>query len=915
MECSPTQKVEDTESDCEPTQLYDEDDEASGDDYQPLRGRLPSLGKSCCFVDDENDDLDGAVEQSIISIEEEEEQQCVIPGVDKGTSHLDDETEGDARAAEYWLESNSKFRQGTEPFLADQEQECDQPESRANNSLTQEDESDQRTAAERKTDFMDAEGENGKAAMARDQLCQDEEEEAAQREEEDEISAMVQEYRLTKAKKQEEIDEPNEDELKRAAVLEVLEAERVAALEKAESRRSELAQRLKERILREEEENELAAKKKLKELAVDSDEDDDDDDSSLEIIGAPTKTVASRKELRSRLRRQVARQGMERFAAAASIERLGPDEYFRRLEALEAQRFLELRGNQKRIQEEHDLIEAVREKLREPIDKDMDDEVEVSFDAPPQVDEPKIDMRDDTQPGSSTDEVYVAQPGASAVTEMTKATRTNELEQSERPELSRSGTIQPTLTTSEPTVTTNKTLLTPADEPPETESEVLESEPAQDSGDRNAVYRAMLMKEAARARSVPTEGIEVEAEESEDENEGQRGLGDFGFGVTARNTSNDEVEAVELPTKEDLDAIVDELAPHERGDESGADALRKQQDARRDKEEMAAMLRNVREGFETRGRGAARGALSLRELVGFDAAANLEAKRLGLADEDDENADDAAAAIEDDDDEAGLAELISRELKARHLGARRDNAVYEISSDSDDESHTERPPRAAADSDDSEAEEERMALRAKHWAKRAKMRRVLIEAKHRETQLRDEEDVEDRRENAVKQMLDADQDSHQIRSMLSRQSSMTDSQPNSQHSLGSGISQAARDALLTRCGSFFSTLRRSSSLLAQPGGEVKDARKATTTSQSSAGRHVASRKYALFCDTNSNSQSVANSDSNAGCALMAKPRDKRSLSAASENVPPKKRTQYDATASIWANVAKNRFGSFACSFD
>lgn len=877
---APTIREPDNQA-CAATQLYDEDDALSEDEEEHGDGAPSSnIPTSACFLPDDevaddemdNDDDDDADNE-----------------VDFGSRHDEplplEETTGLERIAEDAFESiisaeDSGPRRVPEEALIDQSP----PPAAA------------------------VEANDKDRLIANDEEEEEEENNAMnEKEEGDLVAAGVLEYRNSKKKGEEELEE-EAAEKRRKAVSEALEADRKAALEAAEARRSRLGERLKEVIANEEARNERAAQSKLKALA----EEDSDGDDSIEIIGAPTRIkTPTRKTLRAQLRNRVVRQGIERFAAAASVDRCRPDDYIKRLEALEAQRFLELRGHHKRLQEEQDLLESVLRKQRERQERDrlqdLDEEEEALFGDEEEIDKVLVEGQDDEiSVGEGVKELF--------------AEEAEEAEGSVPPvavldEHSKSVAVEPT-----PEAT---------DDEGDEESEA-EAPPA---ADRNAAYRAMLMKEAETARNRrPTDGIEDEAEESEDENEDhQRGLGDFGFGIASTKEDDGAARDDIVPTEEDLEAIVDELAPNERGDDSKAEDLRKRQEAMREKQQMAEMLRNVREGFDGRGRGEARGAVSMKDLVGFDAAANLEAKRLGLADDEDDDEQEDKEILPEQDDEAGLAELISRELKARHLGPARQNVYDEddivSSDDEDDDASVVKNTLEDDDDDDSDVEEQRMALRAKHWAKRAKMRRVLTEASHREQQQLDRPESQ---EELTRQILDADENSHLIRGMLARTSSVPaplarssslgrslslgDSQSSS---LGAGVSKAARDALMTRCGSFFSTLERSDSLLADDSQQKKATTASTKQISSSAsGRHVASRKCALFFDSNSTMMMAANSnsataggggggdESNRGLKRRAPLQD-----VSNNNINNNKRFQYDPTASIWANVAKNRFGA------
>ena len=183
-------------------------------------------------------------------------------------------------------------------------------------------------------------------------------------------------------------------------------------------------------------------------------------------------------------------------------------------------------------------------------------------------------------------------------------------------------------------------------------------------------------------------------------------------------------------TEDDLEADVDELSDGE-GDEAGAEAQRAKEARKREREEMAQMLRKVRDGFG--GQDARGGAFRIDDLVGMDASARKEAKRLGLEDSNDEEIRKLRAGSDDDeednedpevDEEQGLAALISQQIKDRHLGDRLRRNEEPLISDSESESEDEEVKKAGSDSEEDEAA---IKVKSRQWARRAKMRRVLEE--------------------------------------------------------------------------------------------------------------------------------------------------------------------------------------------
>ena len=180
--------------------------------------------------------------------------------------------------------------------------------------------------------------------------------------------------------------------------------------------------------------------------------------------------------------------------------------------------------------------------------------------------------------------------------------------------------------------------------------------------------------------------------------------------------------------------------------------------------------------------------------------------------------------------------MISQELKNRHLGDRLRRKQEPLISESESESEDEQ--EAVKAGSDSEEDEAAIKIKSRQWARRAKMRRVLDEKAARE---KAEREANGEASQGGAALLDADEDSQLILSMLSRtQSSRSVSSQRSgelpssldrapslirsasdsqaawlpaakKPRLGTGVSQQAEDTLLGRCGSFFAALDRSHS--------------------------------------------------------------------------------------------------------
>ena len=562
---------------------------------------------------------------------------------------------------------------------------------------------------------------------------------------------------------------------------------------------------------------------------------------------------------------------MVKYAEQASVEDISADDYVRRLEALDAQRVVEAREAERRDREERELekklraagrrfaeIDAREEELFVPDAEDalaMDraaaqDAIQACLDAQrrlstvpeespeawssPSPEAPSATaLAEDLAPAASATALAEDAPSATVLAEdLAPAADGVSAEQAAEDQAPVAPTEDSPNKAAEPAADDD-------DAAPRIEDMEIEEEP-QPKKDRNAAYKALLEADAKRAKQKTAHGIEGEAEESDEEGQAQMGLGDFGFGVSKPKADAEETEDVRI-TEDDLEAVVDELSDGE-GDEEGAEAQRAKEERKREREEMAQMLRRVRDGFG--GQDARGGAFRIDDLVGMDASARKEAKRLGLEDSDDEEirklragSDDEDEEDEDEgDEERGLAALISQELKNRHLGDRLRRKQEPLISESESESEDEQ--EAVKAGSDSEEDEAAIKIKSRQWARRAKMRRVLDEKAAREKAER-EANGESSQGGAA--LLDADEDSQLILSMLSRtQSSRSVSSQRSgelpssldrapslirsasdsqaawlpaakKPRLGTGVSQQAEDTLLGRCGSFFAALDRSHS--------------------------------------------------------------------------------------------------------
>jgi hypothetical protein len=252
--------------------------------------------------------------------------------------------------------------------------------------------------------------------------------------------------------------------------------------------------------------------------------------------------------------------------------------------------------------------------------------------------------------------------------------------------------------------------------------------------DRNAAYKAMLKADAKRIKKMKklrrTGVMDDEAEEEEEE-ENVKGLGDYGFGVSthiaAKEKDEDDYKA-EKARPDDLDGIVDTYSDDE-GDMEAADEFRKNQEAAEDKERTKELLRQVRGGFgdvRMGGRGGtARGVLRIDQLTAADPSNRREARRLGLANSDDDSSEDGGEESDDEMDELLQAQQLERDQKMRHLGF--SEAVIQDLQDEEEEEEkaANGEGQVAAQGQTAELEEEERMVR--QWNRKARMRRALSE--------------------------------------------------------------------------------------------------------------------------------------------------------------------------------------------
>ena len=207
---------------------------------------------------------------------------------------------------------------------------------------------------------------------------------------------------------------------------------------------------------------------------------------------------------------------------------------------------------------------------------------------------------------------------------------------------------------------------------------------------KNAGWKAMLKKEAEllkKQKARKSNLVDAEAEEEEEE-EGVAGLEDFGFTLDAKKKSNDDDEDdADDADEEDFENIVDDLSDNE-GDEVAGEAARKALTLKEEKLRHKEIMRRMRDGYDGKRGGIAGGAGTARGNLRFDqlvAADNKEdAKKLGLANEDEFDSDDEEGPKEkgsnEIDDEAAL---VDKMLKDRYLN--RTDVPAEDFSDEEDE--------------------------------------------------------------------------------------------------------------------------------------------------------------------------------------------------------------------------------------
>ena len=247
--------------------------------------------------------------------------------------------------------------------------------------------------------------------------------------------------------------------------------------------------------------------------------------------------------------------------------------------------------------------------------------------------------------------------------------------------------------------------------------------------DRNAAWKALLQREARRAKNLKNrKGSElVDAEADEEEEEEIAGLEDFGFSLNKKKKDDDDDEDIhaDVLDDEDLKHIVDEVSDDE-GDEAAGNEARREMKHRDDKEQHKEMLRRMRDGYDGR-RGGVAGGVGARGMHRFDqlvAADNREdAKRLGLLNDDevDSEADEGEhpkESAEIDDENA----LLDKMLKDRFLHR---SSVDAEETFSDDDEATQYETEEGKPSNDDDAEEVEQELLAKRFAKRARMQRLL----------------------------------------------------------------------------------------------------------------------------------------------------------------------------------------------
>eukprot|EP00968_Pinguiococcus_pyrenoidosus_P025764 scaffold6941_cov214-Pinguiococcus_pyrenoidosus.AAC.7 len=207
---------------------------------------------------------------------------------------------------------------------------------------------------------------------------------------------------------------------------------------------------------------------------------------------------------------------------------------------------------------------------------------------------------------------------------------------------------------------------------------------------------------------------------------------------TAGNDSDDENERnADIVTEEDLKHIVDEVSDNE-GDESLAEIARREDLARKEKEELGEVVRKMREGYTDgrSNRSNVRGAMKFEQLTAASKESREEAKRLGLhlSDEEDSDNEDSSKQKEldiEELDEVQLADLLVKDMRTRFQGGRRNEEFDELFGESDDEDVIE-VDMSSTGLDPEAAREAQEVAEERRWKKRARMRRALMHVKARE---------------------------------------------------------------------------------------------------------------------------------------------------------------------------------------
>ena len=200
---------------------------------------------------------------------------------------------------------------------------------------------------------------------------------------------------------------------------------------------------------------------------------------------------------------------------------------------------------------------------------------------------------------------------------------------------------------------------------------------AGDNVDRAAAYRAALAEEARllKAKKKSASIFEDEAEESDDENTAA-GVGEYSLEDKMRREQLDKLDArMDRVTEKDildadLDGIVDAPSDDEGDENADVDGYHADRIQEQDDEEVAAVVKNIQEGWASRrsGRNRRRGQLGPDDLVEGN---KRQTGRLRLDRSDDED---------DEDEESALLNKLTRE-RLRHG----DVADYFESSSSEEE--------------------------------------------------------------------------------------------------------------------------------------------------------------------------------------------------------------------------------------